>query len=141
MRDSDSRVSVAMLRAAAQRAVELQSTRTVAAAMGISAAGLRHFLKGGTPYHRTARKLMAWYAHHGRELPGLSVDVAEAALTMLTESVPEELRPAARETIVAGVRSLCERHGHRPPAWTEPYRADPHSAPGLPPDQDLLRTR
>jgi hypothetical protein len=95
----------------------------------ISAAGLRHFLKGGTPYHRTARKLMAWYARHGRELPGLSADVVEAALTTLAESVPEEARPAAREMIVEAVRSACVRHGHRPPAWTEAYRADPRPDP------------
>jgi hypothetical protein len=115
----------------------------VAAAAGISAAGLRHFLKGGTPYHRTARKLMAWYARHGRELPGLSADVAEAALTMPTESVPEEARLAAREMIVEAVRSACARHGHRPPAWTEPYRDDPRPAPasGCPPEgEPLLRT-
>lgn len=56
------------IRRAALRAVELRSTRKVAAEIGISPAGLRYFLKSGVPYARTTRRLVAWYAEHGNRL-------------------------------------------------------------------------
>lgn len=128
MRLPDPRVPVHVLRSAAQGAVERQSTRTVAAAMGISAAGLRYFLKGGEPYRRTVRKLTAWYVRYGRDAPGLSPDVAEAALSTLVESVPIEVRSHARGKVLEALRNACGDYGYPPPAWVGAPPSEPDAA-------------
>jgi hypothetical protein len=99
--------------------LEVQSTRTLAGAIGVSPAGLRHFLKGGEPYERTARKLLAWYIQHGQGIPAIAIDAARAAVSALADSLPKEVRAEARRMILDATRRACSQHGRQPPPWTE----------------------
>lgn len=109
-------VSLPEIRRAARRAVELRSTRKVAKEIGISAAGLRYFLKGGVPYERTLRLLIEWCADHGESLGMSREALAPIVLAAFLDLFPVEHREEVRACIVNFVRDRCAEDGCIP-SW------------------------
>ena len=88
---------VPMLREAVRRAVAASSLRAVAKEIDVSAPGLQHFLRGGYPLPKTARKLAAWHVQQRAASP---LDIhEEVALSLLLSRVPEDQRSIAESEI------------------------------------------
>ena len=117
---SASRHSIRMklVRQAARQAVSAAGLRAVARDIGITAPGLTNFLLGTNPRPATQEKLVTWYLRQGAQ--GLSVgsDLAEVALGVLLERLPES--DARKHTERAVLRALLRGHQRvriAPPAW------------------------
>lgn len=107
---SASRPLVSAIRDAAQRAVAAESLRPVAKRIGLSAMGLRAFLRGATPRRSTEEKLRTWYA-------ALLLENARAAADTLLADLPEPRRAAALRDLMNGLEQLYRQRGERPPWW------------------------
>ena len=110
-------VSVETFRDAVRQAVAQSSTRRVAADIGeVSPAWVRYFLRRGTPYSRTLRRLRLWYVRWARDQATVQPEVAEAALLTLLELVPVEARGFARVAVVSVLWGICDKHRAHSPA-------------------------
>jgi len=117
---SERRISVDVLRDAADRAVKATSLRRAALAVGLSPTGLRSFIDGAEPFESTRQKLTTWYLRRvasGEEAPVGAV--ADAALSLLTDHLPPKEREELRREIAALVRKKSKAAGVEPPEWTE----------------------
>jgi len=79
----------------------------------MSPTGLRKFIAGGDPYHKTVRRIREWYATVGAHGVPAPTEGA-AALRVLTHG----LGAAERAMVVNTVFEALERaHGGRYPKW------------------------
>lgn len=106
-----------VIRESARRAVEARSLRSVAREVGLSHAGLKHFIDGAEPYSPTRRRLLHWYVMHAAETSVASNDTASAALAVLLDAVPLEERGTATAELVAALADLHQKLGVSPPQW------------------------
>ena len=122
MPSPNGRPPVEAIRHAAGVAVEATSLRSVAAQVGMSPTGLRHFLNGRTPYSATLRKLTAWFVRHEAERQGFSAPVAQASLSVLLEAIPEGAREAAAADLLGWLAAEHQRRKTEPPPWLKALR-------------------
>lgn len=114
------RISVHVLRNAAERAVKASSLRSVARDVGLSPMGLSSFIKGTDPLPSTVEKLTTWYlrmlVERGRTTTGTT---ARAALAVLLDFLPERERKA----VVREFRRALEKQAKAArvplPDWVE----------------------
>lgn len=121
-------VPVGVLRAAAQRLADAEGLRAAARAIGMSASGLQHFLRGTRPYEPTLAKLASWYVRLQAESPGdppPDASAERAALFLLVRHLPPDQRDALASAIAETVRQEAERRGASPPAWVGALRRAP----------------
>ena len=98
------------MRSAAQAAADATSLRSVAAAIGMSAPGLQHFLNGGSPLRPTLRKLVKWYAGHVRTAGKNSDDELRAVVALLlTYFPPQQQEQAGSEVMQVIARYAPQR--------------------------------
>lgn len=113
-------VPIERVRQAVIRAVSESSLRKLAREIGLSAPGLTHFIEGGEPFKPTVRKLVEWYVRDAANRRGIDQDTATAALSLLTDGMPNAEAEATRARILAELRDGYKRSGTPPPAWLEP---------------------
>lgn len=65
----------------------------------------------------TARKLVEWYVRAAANRHELDEDIANAALSLLVERLPEAEADAARERIRAMLRETYKKADTLPPGW------------------------
>lgn len=111
-----------VLRAALRLRIDQTSLRKVAREVGMSLGGFHGFLAGTDAHPATLRKVRAWYVREmarRREEESLPVDsaTAEAALAVLLEDIPADLRADAEEAMRSALTEWCGEHGARPPVW------------------------
>lgn len=111
-----------VLRAALRLKIDQTSLRKVAREVGMSLGGFHGFLGGTDAHPATLRKVRAWYVREmarRREEESLQVDSAtvEAALAVLLDDLPADLRADAEEALRAALSEWCAEHGARPPTW------------------------
>lgn len=111
------RMSVDVLRAAAQRAVDASSSHQVAKAVEMSALGLRKFLRGAEPHPGTVTKLTRWYVRHAAEHGHIDAETIAAALVVLLDGYPENERESVRREILGLLRETHRKLGTHPPGW------------------------
>jgi Ser/Thr protein kinase RdoA (MazF antagonist) len=102
--------------------IEQTSLRKVAREVGMSLGGFHGFLAGTDAHPATLRKVRAWYVREmarRREEEGFPVDsaTAEAALAVLLEDIPVDLRAQAEKAMRSALTDWCGRHGTRAPGW------------------------
>lgn len=112
-------VRVGAIRDAAAEAVKAASLRSVAEDVGMSASGLRQFLKGRSPYEATLRKLTAWYARYQLDRSEFSADAARAGMALLLEAIPQAHLARAVERLAACLREIHRDCLVKPPSWLE----------------------
>lgn len=107
-----------VLRDAVRGAVAASGQRQVARDIGMSATGLRAFLKGGEPFEATRKKLTAWYLRTAQERGEHTTSAtAQAALAVLVEHLPEEKREEVVRRMLTELRERTEEAKMRPPGW------------------------
>lgn len=112
------RASLDVIRRAAELACDASSLRAVAGQVGMTAMGLRAFLRReGKPQERTVRKLNQWYVRHvaGRVPEG--EDEARAALIILTGFYPGASRSRAALRFLDVMEQEFRASGMAPPPW------------------------
>lgn len=110
------------IRVAAAAAVEADSLRSVARQVGMSATGLRNFIRGERrPYPGTLKKLNAWYVRHNTGRGGTSAQLAAAAVAVLLGDLPEEEHEAAAAPVLAALAGVYRARRVKLPPWLEPY--------------------
>jgi hypothetical protein len=114
---SPSRIPVDEIREAARLAVEAESLRAVARAVGLSPMGLKNFLEGRTPYSATRRKLNTWYVTHGDGRPVFDDSVARASIAVLLEGISEPQRDDAARKLLVALQAIYDEKKAPPPAW------------------------
>jgi hypothetical protein len=110
------------LRAAAQAHVDASSLRRTAREIGMSPTGLRGFLEGAAPYHKTERKLRQWFLRlrGGSEAPEPpTTETAAAALATLVQHLAPEHRAPAAARVVELLRRRSRDTGAAVPEWIE----------------------
>lgn len=111
-------VSLDTIRSAATRAAKTEGIRKTARAIGVSVTGFRAFLAGSTPFESTQKKLAGWYLQRVADgAEDSSADVAEAALAVLVEHLPEEEREAAVRELRSVVEKRTKTSGAPVPEW------------------------
>jgi hypothetical protein len=119
------RVSVDVIRRAAQLACEAASFRVVAAEAGMSAMGMRAFVRGDTtPQPRTVRKVSAWYARHMARRPSEGEAEARAALSVLAGFLSPDRRSRLEARFLEVMDDEFRASGMAPPAWFETLRSE-----------------
>ena len=124
----DLRVSVVDLRQAAQAAVDAESLRGVAAAIGMSPPGLQHFLRGGLPLRPTLRKLAAWYTGRAHRQHHVTEEALYAALALLLDDLPAVERQGAARELMRVLRRHYGKVRVEPPSWTYTLAGDEEEA-------------
>ena len=89
----------------------------------MSLGGFHGFLAGTDAHPKTLRKVRAWYVREmaqQREERGAPVDSAtvEAALAILLDDVPADLRADATKVLHSALTDWCGQNGLRTPGWT-----------------------
>jgi AcrR family transcriptional regulator len=114
-----------VLREFARSYAELTSVRLVAEDAGVGRSTVHKFITAGTTPHPRVRRLLAlWYL---RRLQG--VDELElvrpyvAALEVLVNDVPEDLRGPISADILDDIQRGCVADGVDPPRWVTVLRA------------------
>jgi transcriptional regulator with XRE-family HTH domain len=118
------RVPVEAIRREAKLAEEATSLRAVARDIGVSAAGLRQFLNGRSPYPTTLVKLNAWYLRRLASAPEFTAAAAQAGLRVLLEAIPADEREAAAAELLEYLEGLYRGRRLRPPAWLAELRGE-----------------
>jgi hypothetical protein len=108
---------VAVLREAVRRAVEATSLRAVAAQIGLTHHSVRNFLNGSSPHASNVRKLREWYVREAASAPEPSAESVEAALSILTETLPEDRRESIGRKMLEMLREEHTASGVRLPRW------------------------
>ena len=121
------RVDVRVLRAAAARAVESGSLRSVARRMRITAQGLSVFLDGATPRDTTLGKLREWYFKEVATHTGLDADSARAVIELLLESLVDGARPKVFRRVIEEIDAAHREQGTGPPDWLRELRVQQDS--------------
>lgn len=112
------RVPFAVIRAALLAAREGGTGwRVLGRQVGLSPAGLRHFVNGGVPYDATHRKLLAWYAQYGEA----SEEQIRAAFELLLERLPPDTRALAEPPLVKALITAYGVQRLPPPPWLEDW--------------------
>jgi hypothetical protein len=125
MTPADPPVSVAVIRRTAELAVAAASLRVVADEIGISAMGLRAFIRGeGDPRRSTVRKVNAWYARRAAARGTEGLDDARAVLVVLAGLYPRADRSRVLRTFFGlMVREFQESRMPLPP-WVAALEAE-----------------
>jgi hypothetical protein len=111
-------LSVDVLREAVRSAVKASGQRQVARDIGMSATGLRAFLKGGEPFEATRQKLTAWYVRTAQERgEHTSPATARAALGILLEGLPEKEREELEAEFLRALAAKWRALRRSPPEW------------------------
>ena len=105
------------LRAALADGIGRSSLRSVAHQLGMSASGLRKFLRGTDPMDATLRKAERWYALHGRIAASPAPPAAYALLMVLLHDLPPRRRPQALRRMLGAVEEVHRTAGAEPPDW------------------------
>ena len=89
------------IRPTVRAACKSRSITRVAAEIGVTASGLKYFLRGGTPYVHTLARLANWYGgrNHG------------ITLCDLLELLPADARAGAVDSLIAAMRQACSDAG------------------------------
>lgn len=112
------RLSVEVLRAAAKRATEETSLRSVASEVGLSPAGLRLVItRESSPYSGTLRKLRDWYLREARGRTGGDEGTIRAAIDLLLGDLPAGERGRTAREMMDALRHGYQRAEIQPPAW------------------------
>ena len=98
--------------------------RGLAREIGMSPTGLRDFLEGADPYLKTERKLRAWFTRRKRRGAPETVtpEVAQAALAVLLEHLPERTRPTAADGLLEFLHGASEASEVPVPRWIATLR-------------------
>ncbi|HEU4881456.1 MAG TPA: hypothetical protein VFT45_04400 [Longimicrobium sp.] len=112
------RVSVEVMRYEAEQAVAATSLRTAADEIGMSAMGLRAFIRGeGQPQQRTLRKLNAWYARTAALRRSGGLQDARSALIVLAGLYPRADRSRVLRNLAGQLEREFHASGMPPPPW------------------------
>lgn len=105
-------------------AVAAASLRVVADEIGISAMGLRAFIRGeGEPRRSTLRKVTAWYARHAAARGTEGLDDARAVLVVLAGFYPQADRPRVLRSFFDLMVREFHESGMPPPPWVADLEA------------------
>lgn len=110
------------LRFAAGEYAQRTSLRTAAGDIGLSPMGLRTFLRGGRPQPRTERKLRSWFQRYSTGRDFLSMEDAEAAITVLVREIDREARQPVVEAVLRCMETGYRDSGRAIPAWVDELR-------------------
>ncbi len=105
------------LRGALVDGIGRSSLRSVAHQVGLSASGLRKFLRGADPMDSTVRKAERWYALHGRVPASPAPPAAYALLMVLLHDLPPRRRPEAVRRMLRALEDVHRSAGADPPEW------------------------
>jgi hypothetical protein len=123
------RVSAEVMRYEAELAVAATSLRTVADEIGMSAMGLRAFIRGeGQPQPRTFRKLNAWYARTASVRRSAGLQDARSALIVLAGFYPQAERPRVLRNLAGQLAREFHESGMPPPPWLAALSAELQAA-------------
>jgi hypothetical protein len=126
--------SVAVLRQALRDEIAATSLRHVSRQVGMSAAGVQKFLKGGHPPSDTRRVVERWFVLHGpwRRQSGVSAEVALATLRVMVQDLsPPRHRPTL--DLLVGSLEDAYRTARLPrPAWLGDLAAELGDADAAP---------
>ncbi len=119
------RVPLDVIRLAAIMACEASSLRSVAKETGMTAMGLRGFIRGErNPQERTIRKLNLWYAQHiATRVPEGEAE-ARTALIVLGAFYPQKSRGRAQRRILDAMEEVFRDSQMETPAWLPLLRAE-----------------
>ena len=118
MPSPEQRVSAELIRHEAELAVAAASLRTVADEIGMSAMGLRAFIRGdGQPQPRTLRKLHAWHARYAAAHRSAGLQDARSALIVLVGFYPRAVRSRVLRNLVDQLAAEFHESGMPPPPW------------------------
>lgn len=84
------------------------SLRGVAREVDLSPTGLSQLLDGATPYGKTVRKLLTWYASYQKSLGNLDA-AADGAIAVLLSRVPQERHEEARAALLRVLKDFSRR--------------------------------
>jgi hypothetical protein len=119
------RVSVEAIRREAELAVAATSLRIVADQIGMSAMGLRAFIRGeGQRQQRTLRKLNAWHARYAASRRSVGMNDARSALIVLAGLYPQSDRPRVLRSLVDRLGREFQESGMPPPPWLATLRTE-----------------
>lgn len=107
----------AELRSAVRQAVDATGLRAVARQVGMSAAGLRKFLRGSEAQPSTWTKVRAWYMREFISSTEGAAESAAVALTAFLHHVEPGLRQRAESAIGELLGRLYGEAGLLAPAW------------------------
>jgi hypothetical protein len=120
-------VSVAVLRREADLAVADASLRAVAKEVGVSAMGLRAFIRGEhAPQDRTLRKLHAWHAARAARRPDRGIDEARSMLILLSGFYPPPDRSRVMRHFLRDMEREFRASRMAPPPWLATLRDELH---------------
>lgn len=124
------RVPLEVIRLEAGMACEASSLRSVAAETGMTAMGLRGFIRGErAPQERTIRKLNLWYTRRiATRVPEGEAE-ARSALVVLGGLYPQKSRVRAQRHILDAVEAGFRDSRMEPPAWLATLRAELQDTP------------
>lgn len=122
----DRRVSTRTLRETADRAVKASSLRGVARLVGLSAMGLRDFIRGQKePRASTLLKVERWYfAHAAPFREAVDEETVRAALMAALEPVPERSRDRRLAQMLDTLAAIYREDGIPVPAWMRGGRGE-----------------
>jgi hypothetical protein len=107
----------AELRSAVRQAVDATSLRSVGRQIGMSAAGLRKFLRGSEAHPSTWTKVRTWYMREFLSGTEGAAESAVVALTALLHHVEPSLRQRTESAIGELLGRLYGEAGLLAPAW------------------------
>ncbi|HEU4454941.1 MAG TPA: hypothetical protein VFR81_17895 [Longimicrobium sp.] len=113
------RVSTRTLRETAARAVEATSLRGVARLVGLSAMGLRDFIRGQKePRGSTLRKVERWYFAHGAPYrAAIDEETVRAAFSAVLAPVAEKSRDRRLAQLLEALAGIYRDEGIPLPPW------------------------
>lgn len=119
------RVSVEVIRREAQLACDAASLRSVAREVGMTAMGLRSFIRNETePQDRTVRKLNFWYARRIASRLPTGEHEARSALMIFAGFYPPGDRRRVEGRFLDLMEAEFRESGMAPPAWLETLRCE-----------------
>lgn len=119
------RVPIEVIRREAELARDAASLRSVAAEAGMTAMGLRGFIRGaGKPQERTVRKLNAWYARRMATRVPRGEDEARAALIVLGGFYPQADRARVVDHLLDAMGEGFRYGKTDPPPWLATLRGE-----------------
>jgi hypothetical protein len=112
MTSPDVGVPVPVLLETLRLRVESTSLRKTAAEAGLSPNAVRNLNQGAKPHPATVQKLRDWFKRLNETRDaGLSEEVAEAALTLLIQALPDDSQRRATEAVLSVLEAHYLREG------------------------------
>ncbi len=119
------RAPAEVIRREAQLACEAASLRSVAEEAGMSAMGMRSFIRGDhQPQERSLRKLNLWYARRIASRRPEGEPEARSLLAVLAGFYPPADRVRVETRFLDVMEEQFRESGMKPPSWLATLRAD-----------------